>query len=82
MAWNGFVRAKTTLACIQLSKILGDRASREDVPCCAFAQNGSRLGFCETEPIPGSGPLYEALTSGISVAAVEIAGVDGFLVCL
>ena len=32
------------------------------------------MDFCETEPILASGPLYAALTSGVSVAGGWIAG--------
>ena len=51
---------------IQLSKILAAE------PLARMPPAASLMEFCETEPIPASGPLYAALTSGISVAG----GVD------
>ena len=75
----GFVRAKVPLLFVQLSKILGGRASREDVPCAALLRRMVPGGILRNKANSRGGPLYEALTSGISVAGgVDCGFGDGF----
>lgn len=72
LAWNGFVRAKT-LACIQLSEILGAEPLARMSPVLRYCAGWCR-GILRNRANPRSGPLYGALTSGVSVAGGWIAG--------
>ena len=63
--WNGFVCAKH-LACIQLSEILGAEPLARMSPLLRCGADGA--GDFEKRSQSTGGPLYAALTSGVSVA--------------